>query len=126
MDENKRESTPHEQETNILERYADLQGAEQLLREAEAALMDAALTLKCEEAEKDADDIRRYGLYPMSSESLARAALLLDAVSMAFEDAETRATFEERLLERLELKVLQREAAELFRRKQEAEPDENQ
>ena len=126
MNEIKRESTPQERETNILERYADLQGAEQLLREAEEALMDAAPTLKCEEAEKEEDDIRRYGLYPMSSESLARAALMLDMVSMAFEDAETRATFEERLLARLELKVLQKEEAELFRRKQEAEPVEDQ
>ena len=126
MDENKRESTPQEQEIDIMERYIEAQGPEQLLHEAEAALMDAALTLKCEEAEKDADDIRRYGLYPMSSESLSRAALLLDAVSMAFEDAETRATFEERLLERLELKVLQKEETELFHRKQEAKPVEDQ
>ena len=126
MNEIKRESTPQEQEIDIMERYIEAQGPEQLLHEAEAALMDAALTLKCEEAEKNEDDIRRYGLYPMSSESLARAALMLDMVSMAFEDAETRATFEERLLARLELKVLQKEEAELFRRKQEAEPVEDQ
>ena len=126
MDETKRESTPQEREIDIMERYIEEQGPEQLLHEAEAALMDAALTLKCEEAEKDAYDIRRYGLYTMSSESLARAALMLDMVSMAFEDAETRATFETNLLERIEFKVLQREAAELFRRKLEAGPDEDQ
>nr|DAI02015.1 MAG TPA: hypothetical protein [Caudoviricetes sp.] len=126
MDETKRESTPQEREIDIMERYIEAQGPEQLLHEAEAALMDAALTLKCEEAEKDADDIRRYGLYTMSSESLARAALMLDMMSMAFEDAETRATFEANLLERIEFKALQKESAELFRRKQEAEPDEDQ
>ena len=126
MDEIKRELTPQEREINLMERYIEAQGPEQLLHEAEAALMDAALTLKCEEAEKDGYDIRRYGLYTMSSESLARAALMLDMVSMAFEDAETRATFEASLLEKIEFKALQKESAELFRRKQEAEPDEDQ
>ena len=126
MDKNKRESTPQEQETNILERYADIQGAKELLRETEAALMDAALTLKCEEAEKDEDDIRKYGLYPMSSESLARAALLLDVVSMAFEDAETRAVFEERTLDKLEFKILQAEQERLFRKRKEVKPVEDQ
>ena len=126
MEEIKRESTPQEREANLMERYARVMGSKHLLLATEAALLDAACALKCEEAEKDADDIRRYGLYTMSSEALARAALMLDMVSMAFEDAETRATFETNLLERIEFKVLQREAAELFRRKQEAEPDEDQ
>ena len=126
MDETKREPTPQEREINLMKRYIEAQEPEQLLHEAEAALMDAALTLKCEEAEKDGYDIGRYGLYPMSSEPLAWAALMLDMVSMAFEDTETRAAFEASLLERLEFKVLQREAAELFRRKQEAELHENQ
>lgn len=126
MNETKRELTPQEREANLMERYIEAQGPEQLLRETVAALLDAACTLKCEEAEKDEETLRRYGLYASASESLARAALLLDAVSMAFEDAEIRVIDEDRVHNNWEFRIAQKEAAELFRRKQEAEPDENQ
>lgn len=126
MDETKRESTPQEREANLMERYAEAQGPEQLLRETVAALLDAACTLKCETLEKDEEILWRFGLYDSSSKSLARAALLLDAVSMALEDAEMRAIGEDRVHNNWEFKIAQKESAELFRRKQEAEPDEDQ
>ena len=126
MDEAKRELTPQEREANLMGQYAEAQGPEQLLRETVAALLDAACTLKCEMLEKDEGILRRFGLYDSSSESLARAALLLDVVSMALEDAEVRAIDEDRVYRNWKFRIAQKEAAELFRRKQETEPDEDQ
>lgn len=106
MEETKRELTPQEREANLMERYAEAQGPEQLLRETVAALLDAACTLKCEEAEKDEETLQKFGLYIMSSESLARAALLLDATSMMLEDAEARAIKEKHILDDWEFQVM--------------------
>ena len=106
MDETKRESTPQEWEIDIMERYARLMGNKYLLRETVAALLDAACTLKCEVNEKDNETLQKFGLYVTASESLARAALLLDVTSMMLEDAEARAIEEKHILDDWEFQVM--------------------
>lgn len=106
MDEAKRELTPQEWEINLMERYIEAQGPERLLRETVAALLDAACTLKCEVNEKGNETLQKFGLYDTASESLARAALLLDATSMMLEDAEARAIEEKHILDDWEFQVM--------------------